>query len=755
MPLIGARNVREMLKEDDPVYRANMELVKLMMKQSALYRDENKTNQRISEPQIAFQFGKLINNFLTTVRNIGDNLRSNISVQVSPSLLTSFTSKYGELATYYNTFVKPLVSKNPFIKREMEQKIQEMLSVINDNMTSRISVPPSATVNPIRKKASEIFNYVYENIQNGTFGSNIPQTSMKYQDIQERTTVPVQQFVPDDVPTPLTTMYDFREAVFDYLSEILVGASSLVEELDAQTDGISDPDKFKDIIFNYISSFGFENEDELKEVDNVLNQLLNNYKRNITDFIKRGQSASQFVEEKIDTEPDAEEKVSEDVVDEPVSSEPLLTREHLQQQQQQQQRTVAPPYEQPSFIRGVTHPTLYIKDLENNLSIGDDDTKIKYIRLDVLPYYLTLKDTKRDTVKKQSIRNKLDIYTINGKSGSQILDEFIRSMEPTVVAPPLSDIEKRIQQADTYEDVLNSVWSNRENKFNKRPNVIYRVNVLGTARNDPRTDYYVGNTKLKSKELEYKAEEKIKTLPKLSRADIVVSEPSASHTQPAIPFADNFEAEKNEVLRIYKDDALKTTEEKINAMMESVVLKKPNKQALSIILQNLGRGDDNPTNRLVYGELYRYLNPPPDEAQAREPAPDTSPSSSSPLASASASASASSPEPEKKLVIVRSREDFNRLKDNSDLDTNAIYKLLVSDKAGIYKSISYFKPTSTSTVEKISLDDAIVEIPREEARLRNIESKDKKASEYEGDGKPKKKKNDLSKLKSILRKLKK
>ena len=234
-----------------------------------------------------------------------------------------------------------------------------------------------------------------------------------------------------------------------------------------------------------------------------------------------------------------------------------------------------------------------------------------------------------------------------------------------------------------------------------------------------------------------------------------MSEPSASHTQPAIPFADNFEAEKNEVLRIYKDDALKTTEEKINAMMESVVLKKPNKQALSIILQNLGRGDDNPTNRLVYGELYRYLNPPPDEAQAREPAPDTSPSSSSPLASASASASASSPEPEKKLVIVRSREDFNRLKDNSDLDTNAIYKLLVSDKAGIYKSISYFKPTSTSTVEKISLDDAIVEIPREEARLRNIESKDKKASEYEGDGKPKKKKNDLSKLKSILRKLKK
>lgn len=279
MPLLGLRHARELLQEDDTMYKANLDLVKLMMIEASKYGQTMKSTTTATEPQISFQFGRYYNDLQTALKNLINKVQANVGV-MRPTDLNQVVEKYGLLANYYRIFVNPVVMKNPIIKREVDNKLDITEGLLNE-LIQRAKDDNSID----GKKVRNILNYIFTNINKRIFMNDlglIPITEQQQQAVNED--VGLDEFN--------TEVYTFRDLI-GRINNLFRVINLYTDEEENYLDGEDELNEDIQNIKNFINAYDGTNEisfvnklyDKLKEFMDVNNDILQEIR--LDDYVKR------------------------------------------------------------------------------------------------------------------------------------------------------------------------------------------------------------------------------------------------------------------------------------------------------------------------------------------------------------------------------------------------------------------------------------------------------------------------------------
>jgi len=137
MPILGTKQLQEIIANDDVVLAAQRRVLDSQRQQALNYDNPSLENQPyLTDPQIQFQFDRTVNQLIGYIKNGARDSVSGVNVENRNSFAAIET--YPQLVAFYNSYVVPSINSNPMFRRQVYKALDEIAQVA-DVMVQRLS----------------------------------------------------------------------------------------------------------------------------------------------------------------------------------------------------------------------------------------------------------------------------------------------------------------------------------------------------------------------------------------------------------------------------------------------------------------------------------------------------------------------------------------------------------------------------------------------------------------------------------------
>jgi len=195
MPILGAPQLREILQKDDPVLQAQQIYLDKQKQMVMNYDSPDLSNQPyLTDPQIEYQFNKTVNELIGLVKNIYNQQQSTAQAQTT---LNTVFDRFSGFVSFYNSYVFPILNKNPMFRRDAFKKMDEFAQVIETVLVSGIIDPADGNGKILTSMMEDLLS------RNLRYISGNPQSNIQLQPQPGMFNIPPGQVYPARLPPTL------------------------------------------------------------------------------------------------------------------------------------------------------------------------------------------------------------------------------------------------------------------------------------------------------------------------------------------------------------------------------------------------------------------------------------------------------------------------------------------------------------------------------------------------------------------------